>query len=138
MFSRLVVLDTNVVVSAALKEDSNPARILSQVLLGKISVLLCPSIHSEYQLVFSRPKFRVFHFPPIWFKEFLANCIYINKDPAAWPRSGPDKDDLVFLSLAAEQNACLVTGNLADFPETLRMGTEVVSPAQYVAWLGQG
>ncbi|MBI2606045.1 MAG: hypothetical protein HYW49_08200 [Deltaproteobacteria bacterium] len=47
----------------------------------------------------------------------------------------PDRDDALFLALAAQQGACLVTGNLADFPRHLRGKIEVVSVADYVAWL---
>lgn len=37
--------------------------------------------------------------------------------------------------LGESTGVCLVTGNLADFPEPLRGKVEVVSAADYVAWL---
>ncbi len=138
MLNRLIVLDTNVLVSAAIKEESNPAFILTQILGRKINILVCPNILEEYHAVLKRPKFKKFNFPPPWFEEMLAHGIYLEQDPRPWPFQGPDQTDLVFLSLASQHNACLVTGNMADYPEKMRANTKVITPAQYVAWLGEG
>jgi putative PIN family toxin of toxin-antitoxin system len=136
MLSRSVVLDTNVLISAALKADSKPARILVQALRGNISSLICPSIAKEYRDVFARPKFKKWNFPPLWFEEFLRRSIHISSDPRLTLYLGlPDRDDAVFIALASEQGACLVTGNLADFPKSLRGKVEVVSVADYLIWL---
>ena len=136
MPSRSVVIDTNVLISAALKEDSKPARILVHALRGDISVLTCPTIVREYQDVFARHKFKRWNFPPLWFQEFLAHAIYIPKDPSLLPPIQlPDRDDAVFLALATTQGACLVTGNLRNFPKFLRAKVEAISVADYVAWL---
>lgn len=90
----------------------------------------------EYREVLARPKFKKWNFPPLWFEEFLRRSIHISSDP---PLSAyvdlPDRDDAVFLALAVQQGACLVTGNIADFPEALRGSVEVVSAADYITWL---
>jgi len=48
--------------------------------------------------------------------------------------AGPDPDDLVFLALAKASGAALVTGNLAHFPERIREGVTVLTPAAYLAF----
>lgn len=134
MISKLVVLDTNVLVSAALKSNSNPADLLVKILSKEVIVVTCPAIIQEYKDVLLRPKFKKWKFPPAWFEYFISNSLFIPYDPPGWPLLGPDKDDLIFLSLAYKEGATLVTGNLADYPTEIRKGTEVVTPAQYMVW----
>ena len=134
MISRCVVLDTNILVSAALKEFSNPAEILKKIISKEIVTLICPSIVSEYREIFSRKKFNKFKFPPLWFEYFLSRSIWIDSDPPQWPLHGPDPDDLVFLSLAFHQGATLITGNLKDYPVLIRRNTSVVDPSTYLHW----
>ncbi len=130
--SRALVLDTNVLVSAALKPESDLARIVEQVLLRRVPIYVCPSIVLEYREVLNRPKFRPKGFPPTWLSRLLQVAFH-EPEPASWPLGGPDQDDLVFLSLAKASGAVLVSGNLAHFPETIRDGVLVLSPAAYLA-----
>lgn len=132
--SRALVLDTNVLVSAALKPESDLARIVEQVLLRQVPIHVCPSIVLEYREVLNRPKFRPQGFPPIWLPRLLQVAFH-EPEPAGWPMAGPDQDDLVFLALAKACGAVLVSGNLAHFPETIRKGVLVLSPAAYLAGL---
>ncbi len=55
------VLDTNVVVSAALKPHSLPAAIVSAAIAQLFALCLSDAIRDEYQNVLTRGKFR---FPP--------------------------------------------------------------------------
>lgn len=131
--SRALVLDTNVLVSAALKPESDVARIVELVLLRQAPIHVCPSILLEYREVLNRPKFRPQGCPPLWFPRLLQVAFH-EPEPAPWPFDGPDQDDLVFLSLAKVSGAVLVPGNLAHFPENIRDGVSVLSPAAYHAW----
>lgn len=131
--SRALVLDTNVLVSAALKPASDVARIVEFVLLRQAPIHVCPSIMLEYREVLNRPKFRPKGFPPLWLPRLLQVAFH-EPEPAPWSFDGPDQDDLVFLSLAKATGAVLVPGNLAHFPENLRDGVSVLSPAAYLAW----
>lgn len=130
--SRALILDTNVLVSAALKPESDLARIVERVLLRQVPIYVCPSIVLEYREVLNRPKFRPKGFPPIWLPRLLQVAFH-EPEPPGWPLDGPDKDDLVFLALAKASGAVLVSGNLAHFPETLRDGVVVMSPSEYLA-----
>ncbi len=135
---RLVVLDTNVIVSAGIKPGSVPATLIMEwVLDGQIQVVTSPWIVEEYREVAQRAKFRRYGFPPHWL-EFLIDESLRLPDPAAWPLRGPDPKDMSFLSLAHESGAWLVTGNLKHFPETLRGDVEVLSPRDYLTHLTAG
>jgi putative PIN family toxin of toxin-antitoxin system len=135
---RLVVLDTNVIVSAGIKPGSAPATlIMDWVLDGQIQVVTSPWIVEEYREVARRAKFRRYGFPPHWL-EFLIDESLRLPDPAAWPLRGPDPKDMPFLSLANESGAWLVTGNLKHFPATLRGDVKVLSPSDYLTHLTAG
>lgn len=122
--SRALVLDTNALVSAALKPESDLARIVEKLLLRQAPLYVCPSIVAEYREVLNRPKFRPKGLPPAWLPRLLQVAFH-EAEPAPWPLEGPDPDDLVFLALAKATGAVLVTGNLGHFPEAIREGVAV-------------
>ena len=134
---RLVVLDTNIIVSAGIKPGSAPAKlVMDWVLEGQIQVVTSPWIVSEYREVVRRTKFRRYGFPPHWL-EFLIEESLRLPDPATWAKRGLDPKDMPFLALAHMAGAWLVTGNLKHFPETVRNGVTVLSPTEYLAHLGE-
>ena len=135
--SSAIVLDTNIVVSAALKPGSDLARIVERVLLRQIPLHVCPAVVAEYREVLNRPKFSLKGLPPQWFPRLLQVAFH-EPEPTPWPLEGPDRDDLVFLALAKASGAVLVTGNLAHFPERIRDGVIVRGPAEYLAGMTSG
>ena len=128
--SRAVVLDTNILVSAALTPGSDIARILERVLLRQAPVYVCPSIAAYYREVLNRPRFRPKGLPPAWLSRLLQIAFH-EPEPEPWPLEGPDSDDLVFLALAGATGAVLVTGNVTDFPTEIR-GVIVMGPSEYL------
>ena len=134
---RLVVMDTNVIISAGIRPGSAPATlVMDWALEGQIQLVTSPWVVNEYQEVIRRPKFRRYGFPPQWL-EFLIDESLRLPDPTAWAENGPDPKDLPFLALARVAGAWLVTGNMKHFPETFRDGVRVLSPAEYLAHLGE-
>jgi putative PIN family toxin of toxin-antitoxin system len=132
---KLVVLDTNVVVSAGISPGGASAILISDwVLKGQVQVITSPWIVEEYQEVVQRPKFRRYGFPPLWL-DFLIEGSLRLPEPEPWPQQGPDPKDLPFLALAHTSGAWLVTGNLKHFPALLRHGVTVLSPAEYLTHL---
>ena len=132
---RLVVLDTNVIVSAGIKRDGFPARIIrSAIQEANIQIALSPSIVAEYRRVSRYSKFAQYNFPPEWL-EFLIESALRFPDGASWPHPLPDPDDVCFLSLAKMTGAWLITGNLKHYPAGSRGGVIVRTPAEYVATL---
>ena len=133
---RLAVLDTNVVVSAAIQRLGASAQIVWEALDGRIQLVTCAAVIAEYREVVHRPRLAGKGLPPEWLG-FLVDQSLLLPDPPSWPLPGPDPDDLVFLALARSAGAVLVSGNLADYPEAIRNGVSVLSPKDYWASLQQ-
>lgn len=132
---RLVVLDTNVMVSAGIKSTGAPATLLMDwVLEGRVQAVTCPAVTREYRLVMQRNKFTRYGFPPLWLEFLIEESLQL-EDPPKWPHPGPHRDDLIFLALAHASGAWLVTGNLRHFPGKDRHGVKVISPSEYLAGL---
>ena len=129
--SRALVLDTNVLVSAGWTPGGPPALVLERVLLRQAPIYVCPSIVAENYEVLNSPKFRPKGFPPAWFPRLLQVAFH-ELEPIPWPLEGPDPDDLVFLALAKATGAVLVTGNIADYPESIRDSVLVMTPVAYL------
>ncbi len=129
---RLVVLDTNVVVSAGIKPSGVPARIVDAVILGReIQTAVSPSIAIEYRRVMRYSKFGRFGFPPLWL-EFLIEESLRCADGPPWPHPLPDPDDASFLRAARQTGAWLITGNVKHIPARSREGVIVRTPAEYL------
>ena len=136
---RLVVFDTNVIVSAGIKPGSVPARlVMDWILEGQAQVVVCPCLALEYRVVLNRAKFRRHGFPPHWLEFLIEESLHL-PDPDSWPHPIPDAKDGPFLALAHASGAWLVSGNLRHFPEEARGGVHVLSPVEYLAHLeGRG
>ncbi len=135
---RLVVLDTNVIVSAGIKPDGSPAKIIMDwVLEGLVQVVTSPILVAEYREVVRRPKFQQYGFPPLWLEFLIEESLWLDK-PAPWPLECPDPNDAPFLALAHASGAWLVTGNMKHFPEDARGGVRVLSPVEYLGHLASG
>ena len=132
---RLVVLDTNVIVSASISSVGSPAKIIQDwVLSGMVHTVTNPQVVAEYREVIRRAKFLRYKFPPLWLEDLIEDSIQL-PDSELWPYPCPDPKDTPFLALAHASGAWLVTGNLKHFPETARNGVRVLSPADYLAHL---
>ncbi len=132
---RLIVIDTNVIVSAGIKPQGYPARIVRSVIQeAAIQIVVSPPIVAEYRRVSQHPNFAQYQFPPVWL-EFLIEGALRFPDGASWPHTLPDPDDAVFLSLAKATGAWLVTGNLRHYPVQAREGVIVCAPAEYAMLL---
>ena len=113
------VIDTNVLVSALLKNPSYPFDIVSLIDTGTIVPLLHSEIIEEYSEVLRRPKF---NFTKQQIEGLLAiislNGIFLDKQPVE--EVLPDPKDRVFYEIVMEarkeEDAYLVTGNIKHFP----------------------
>lgn len=110
-----LVIDTNIIVSALLSEDSKAFRLLSDVLDGKYAVLISEEIFEEYKDVIYRDKFGfdidIINFLLNWFKE---TAVWIQVLESDIPMK--DEKDRVFYDLAKSCKARLVTGNIKHYP----------------------
>lgn len=123
-----LVIDTNVLVSALLKPNGPPGRILDAVVQGVIEPVYNLAILTEYDAVLTRRKFA---FDP----EDVAAVLELVASEG-WPVTRTarldlpfrDPDDRKFYECAAAAGCPLVTGNTRDFPTTGPV--EILSPAQ--------
>jgi uncharacterized protein len=133
------VIDTNVLISAAI----TPGGVCDQIMQHAVSGHFAPAwdnrILAEYRDVLSRPKFGL---SPGVIKRLLASL----------PQSGfhrgakvegelPDADDLPFLAVAlATSDKIIVTGNAAHFPPATmaRCDITILTPRAALDILGQG
>jgi predicted nucleic acid-binding protein len=106
-------------------------------LAGAIIPVVCPATAAEYFEVVNRPRFKKWNFPPVWLKALIGAAHHVDQEISPWPISGPDPDDLIFLELAHLTGAVLVTGNLADFPESIRQGVMVMDPTSFTKHLDE-
>lgn len=127
-----IVLDTNVLVSGLLSPFGPPAEVVRQVAAARLRLCWDVRILCEYREVLVRPAFG-----------FDRNDVMILLDhieregelvtPEPLPVPLPDSDDEPFLAVARTGGVdALVTGNLRHFPEELRHGVVVLSPAELV------
>ena len=131
----LVVIDTNVFVSALLSKhrDSATVRVLRALLEGKLTPLYHAEILEEYDEVLHRSKFP--------FQENDIQVIFdtirqygIEIDPTPTGEILPDADDQIFYEVTMEkrdEDARLVTGNLKHYPSR----PFIVTPAEMLAIL---
>ena len=125
------VIDTNVLVSALLKQTSVPGKIGEHILMGDIIPLLNEGILREYNEVLRRPKFR---FPQqaveILIQGIIKRSIFVDTGKNEYIL--PDPKDAVFYEVVMEhrkeQDSYLVTGNIKHFP----VHTFVVTPREMV------
>jgi len=136
----LVVLDTNVLVSALLSPFGTPARVLDLILVGDVQLAYSDQLLTEYGEVLARPKFGSEPRYVTYLLDYLTvSGRHVVPRPLAL--SLPDADDLPFLEAAAETGVVLITGNRRHLPADACGRVEVVTPAEFLAqrgWRAQG
>jgi putative PIN family toxin of toxin-antitoxin system len=127
------VIDTNVLVSAALSAGGTCDKILRSAVEGKIHLAWSAPVIAEYREVLLRPKFG---FSPQVVTSLLSLFTPAGQVWPGSPPSLPDSDDEVFLAAAfATTDRVLVTGNRAHFPADVCAPVQVLSPAEAILLL---
>jgi putative PIN family toxin of toxin-antitoxin system len=111
----LVVVDTNIVVSAFWSRNGNPAKIIGLIQNNIITPCYDYRILEEYENVLLRKKFR---FEKWEVNDFLAQIKHDGLSVVVKPLSVnfPDESDKMFYEVAKHCNAILITGNVKHFP----------------------
>lgn len=123
------VIDTNVLVSAALTSGGTCDLIVRAAVDGRIRLSWSTPVLVEYREVLSRSKFK---FTPQVVTSLLN--VFGEKDqitPKHLEIRLPDEDDEIFLAAAmATPDQILVTGNAVHFPSEICVPVRILSPAQ--------
>ena len=111
-----VVVDTNVIISAALSPNGNPAKILERIADDEeIQLFYANEILSEYERVLSYEKLNIDNKMQTRALDLIKK-IGTLIDPAASTIPLPDETDRIFYDAAKASNSILITGNIKHFP----------------------
>ena len=112
----LVVIDTNVLVSAFWSRKGAPAQILALIQNGRLTPCYDSRILAEYRRILRRPKFNFFEWEIIGvLTQIESDGMSVVPCPLAVPFI--DEEDRKFYEVARHCNATLITGNLKHFPK---------------------
>jgi uncharacterized protein len=135
------VLDANVYVSAAVRPEGPPGRIIERFLRGAaFEVVLSPAIVEEVLRALAYPKVRKFIRgdvePEHWFEDIvvLADLVASEKTP---PRVCEDPDDDKYIAAALEGRAAVVvTGDRGLLALKEHLGIRIVTPREFLDLFG--
>jgi putative PIN family toxin of toxin-antitoxin system len=131
MLSLRLVLDTNILVSAALKPDSLQRTTLILALTQPARLYVSPAILAEYRDVLSRKELRIRKGVRLQLLQLIRNRSYLIH-PVHRLDVCPDPDDNRFLESADRAGAdYLVTGNRRHFPAFWKK-TKIISSRDFI------
>jgi len=126
----LVVIDTNILVSAFWSKDGNPFKILGLVLFGRIKPCFDSRILQEYREVLSRPRLGFSKAEVDGVLQAIEDAgLSVVPEPLDTPFA--DESDRKFYEAAKFCGAKLITGNQKHFPRE----PDVVTAADFLAAL---
>jgi putative PIN family toxin of toxin-antitoxin system len=126
-----LVIDTNVVVSAALKPQSLQRTTLLLALTKPARLYLSYPILEEYADVLARPELRIRKGARLQLLQFIRNCGHIVK-PSRRIEVASDPDDNMFLECADAGRAdYLITGNQRHFPKFWKK-TKIITAREFI------
>jgi len=123
-----VVLDTNIIVSAVISTQGNPAQILNMVLDRKHIMHYSSDILAEYKRVLAKPKLGIGATAQTGIIEAIieAGVLVI---PTKSDMPLPDESDRVFYDAANTCDGILITGNIKHYPSE----PHVMTPTSFLA-----
>ncbi len=129
-----LVLDTNIVVSAALKPGGLQRTVLLLAMTRPARLYVSAPILSEYRMVLSRPEFKIRKGLRLRFLQRIKDVSHM-VSPTNPIRATSDPDDNIFLECADAARAdYLVTGNQRHFPKFWKQ-TKIVSSREFIAMI---
>ena len=132
MIALRLVIDTNIVVSAALKPDGLQRTVLLLAITKPATLYVSAAILDEYREVLARPELKIRKGP----RQQLFQLIKSNSRPVKPVRSlqvTKDPDDNRFVECADAARAdYLVTGNVRHFPKFWK-NTKVVTSREFLS-----
>jgi putative PIN family toxin of toxin-antitoxin system len=125
------VIDTNIIISAMLSPNGNPAAIMKHIFdSNEIQMFLTTKIIDEYERVLSYKKLKIDNET----KTFTISLLLkIGKmiDPIVSDILLPDESDRVFYDTAKTSGSILITGNIRHYPDE----SFIMSPTDFLKML---
>jgi putative PIN family toxin of toxin-antitoxin system len=126
-----LVVDTNIVVSAALKPDGLQRTVLLLAMTRPARLYVSAPILSEYRIVLSRREFKIRKGLQQQFLRRIEDRSHM-VFPSRRVQAASDPDDNIFLECADAARAdYVVTGNLRHFPRFWKQ-TKIVTSREFV------
>jgi putative PIN family toxin of toxin-antitoxin system len=126
-----IVLDTNVLVSALLKQDSLPAQAVRLIISRRMRLAIDERIWREYEAVTARPHLKI-HSATRWIVLTALAAVSQSVNAVRLDISAeeiPDPSDLPFAEVAVAAKAdALVTGNIKHFAFLAEYGVKALTP----------
>ena len=127
-----LVVDTDVVVSAALKPDGLQRTVVLLAITKPARWYISSAIFSEYRDVLSRPELRIRKRPRLQLLQLIEKHSYL-VTPTRALHLASDPDDNMFLECADAARAdYLVTGNPRHFPRFWKQ-TKVITSREFIS-----
>ncbi len=132
MIALRLVIDTNIVVSAALRSDGLQRTVMLLALTKPASWYVTEDILEEYETVLARPELKIRRGLRLQLMQLIRSRVRLVK-PRHPLHITPDPDDNKFLECADAARAdYLVTGNQRHFPKYWKK-TKVISSREFVS-----
>jgi putative PIN family toxin of toxin-antitoxin system len=126
-----LVVDTNIIVSGALKPDGLQRTVFLLVIAKPARLYVSAPILSEYLIVLSRPELRIPKGLRRQFFEFIRNHTHV-VSPFHSIQAASDPGDDIFLECADEARAdYLITGNQRHFPKYWKK-TKIITSREFI------
>lgn len=136
MIALQLVLDTNVLVSAALKPQGLERAALVLAITKPARLYVSPPILDEYRKVLARPELKIRKGLRQQLLQLIRNRSYTVKPPFSF-EAASDPDDNKFLECADAARAdYLITGNRRHYPKFWKQ-TKIVSAREFIEMAAQ-
>jgi len=123
-----VVIDTNVLVSAAITPHGNPSKILMMFTDGHINLHFCTEMITEYSRVLAYSKFDLSdQAQAAIILDIISKGIPVTPKVSTIPLT--HESDRVFYDTAKTSNSILVTGNIKHYPNE----PMIMTPTDFIA-----
>ena len=132
MIALRLVVDTNVLVSAALKSEGLPRTVLTIALTRPARFYVSQPILDEYAEVLARPALGISKSARLKLLQQIRNHSFLVAPARCLDATG-DPDDSIFVECADAARAdYLITGNRRHFPSFWK-GTKIISAREFIA-----
>lgn len=126
-----LVLDTNIVISAALKPDGLERAVFLTAITKPARMYVSEEIISEYRLVLSRPELRIRRGLRGQFLQLIKNRSHMVSPSRKLSITNDPADNIFLEGCEASRADYLITGNRRHFPEFWRQ-TKIINSREFV------